>query len=27
VRRFFFLPAFVAALTSADEFHSVTKTR
>src|SRR5688572_18756557 len=26
VSEFFFLPAFVAALTSADEFHSVTKT-
>src|SRR5512140_1594250 len=27
VSRFFFLPAFVAAFTSADEFHSVTNTR
>src|SRR6478609_5466587 len=27
VSAFFFLPAFVAALTSADEFHSVTNTR
>jgi hypothetical protein len=27
VRAFFFLPIFVAALTSADEFHSVTNTR
>src|SRR5437870_13310314 len=27
VRAFFFLPAFVAAFTSADEFHSVTETR
>src|SRR5712691_6966040 len=27
VRAFFFFPVFVAALTSADEFHSVTKTR
>src|SRR5438876_8803496 len=27
VRAFFFLPVFVAALTSADEFHSVTNTR
>ena len=27
VRAFFFLPVLVAAFTSADEFHSVTKTR